>query len=112
MKWDKVYIEITNICNLKCKFCKPVERKLEYMKLDVFEKILKQIQGKTNLVLLHVKGEPMLHPNLKEILELCNKYGIKVNLTTNGTLLKEKIDILKEAESLRQVNISLHSLSK
>ena len=37
---------------------------------------------------------------------------LKVNVTTNGTLLKNKLNILKGSRSLRQINISLHSITQ
>lgn len=108
-KFKKIYIEITNICNLNCSFCSIDNRKKEFISLDNFEKILRNISGYTDYIYLHVKGEPLLHPHLKEILDLASKYNLKVNITTNGTLLKEKIDILNNADSLNKLNISLHS---
>lgn len=108
-RFHKVYIEITNKCNLKCKFCPKTIRKYEDMSLEKFEHILKQIKPYTDLIYLHVKGEPLIHPNISQIFKICEKYNIMVNLTTNGTLLKEKIDILFNAKCLRQINLSIHS---
>lgn len=52
-----------------------------------FEKVLKKIDSYTDYLYFHVKGEPLLHDNLEEILHLSKKYHKKVNVTTNGTLL-------------------------
>lgn len=76
-----------------------------------FETILKKIDPYTEYIYLHVKGEPLLHPRLEELLLLASKYGKKVNITTNGTLLKEKENILCHS-ALRQLNLSLHSENK
>lgn len=105
----RIYIEILNTCNLSCSFCTKTKRKKQVMTIVEFEKILKKIDSYTDYIYLHVKGEPLLHPNLKEILELSEKYHKKVTITTNGTLLKEKKDILKNNTCIRQINISLHS---
>lgn len=107
-KFKKIYIEITNICNLNCSFCSQDNRIKSSISLNDFELILKKINDYTDYIYLHVKGEPLLHPKLNEILELCNKYNKKVNITTNGTLLKEKEEILLN-KAVRQINISLHS---
>lgn len=107
--FKKVYIEITNICNLNCKFCPPTKRIKQFMSLDNFEKIIKEIHSKTNLVCLHVKGEPLLHPKLPDILKILEKYNLKANITTNGVLMEEKFEILKSSSSVRQLNVSLHS---
>ena len=79
------------------------------MTISEFEEILKKIDSYTDYIYLHVKGEPLLHPNLKEILKLSEKYHKKVTITTNGTLLEERISILKNSSCIRQMNISLHS---
>jgi radical SAM protein with 4Fe4S-binding SPASM domain len=49
---------------------------------------------------------------LGEILALCQEHGLKVNLTTNGTLLPQRQELLLASPALRQVNISLHSFSE
>jgi len=108
--FKKIYIEITNICNLKCKFCPETSRKKEYINLKDFEEVIKKIYEHTNLVCLHVKGEPLLHPDLEEILKILEKYNLQANITTNGTLVKEKLRILKSSKSVRQINFSIHSI--
>lgn len=108
-KFKKIYIEITNICNKNCSFCSIDNRPKKQMSLEEIEHILKEIKPFTNYVYLHVKGEPLIHHNLKEILDLCTKYNILVNITTNGTLIKEKSNILISSPCVRQINISLHS---
>ena len=106
--FKKIYIEITNACNLNCSFCSPINRKIDYMSPNNFKEVLSKIEGYTDYIYLHVKGEPLLHPNLDEILDICDKKGINVQITTNGTLLKDRKDILLK-HNIRQINISLHS---
>lgn len=108
-RFKKIYVEITNICNLNCSFCSNDKKKKREMSLNEFEIILKRIEDYTDYIYLHVKGEPLLHSNLKEILTLCKKHNIKVNITTNGILLKNRLDLLLESDIVRQVNISLQS---
>ena len=108
--FKKIYIEITNICNLKCKFCPETSRNKEFMTLEKFEEAIRKIHNYTNLICLHVKGEPLLHNNLKGILDVLEKYNLKANITTNGTLIKEKLDVLKNSKSVRQINFSIHSI--
>lgn len=108
--YKRVYIEITNICNLNCSFCPNTKRDKKYMSIDEYEIIIKKIKDYTDNVYLHVKGEPLMHPYLDEILKISNKYNINVNITTNGRCLKEKIGILNN-NKIRQINISLHSFN-
>lgn len=109
MKFKKIYIEITNICNLKCSFCSSSSRSLKEMTPKEFEVILKKIDKYTDYIYLHVKGEPLVHSHLDDILSLTTKYHKKVCITTNGVLLKDKLDILKKYDNIYQINISLHS---
>ena len=106
MRFKRIYIEITNICNLKCAFCPPHKRENRFMSLDEFKLILEKIKPYSEYIYLHVKGEPMLHPNFDEFITYAYTQGFKTNLTTNGTLLKNHLPITKY---LRQINISLHA---
>jgi MoaA/NifB/PqqE/SkfB family radical SAM enzyme len=108
-KLKKAYIEITNVCNLSCAFCPGTSRKPGFMGVPEFETVLRKLHGFTDYVYFHVMGEPLLHPDLAKLLELCRLYGYKVNITTNGTLIKDKSGILFGASALRQMNFSVHS---
>lgn len=108
-KLKKIYIEITNVCNMNCSFCPKTKRKPEFMTVNNFSNIISKIKPYTDFVYLHVMGEPLLHPNIGEILDVCQEYGIQANMTTNGTLIEEKGDIILNKKALRQINYSLHS---
>ncbi|SMB78779.1 radical SAM additional 4Fe4S-binding SPASM domain-containing protein [Desulfonispora thiosulfatigenes DSM 11270] len=108
-KFKRIYLEITNICNLKCSFCPPTNRKQEYITIDNFKKILNQINKYTDYLYFHVKGEPLLHPELEQLLKISDNEGFKVNLTTNGTLIEKTGDILLNSPALRQISFSLQS---
>ena len=103
-----VYIEITNVCNLNCSFCKTSVRTPQFITLLKFQLILSQIKPFTKCIYLHVKGEPLLHPEIDEILDICFKNGFQVNLTTNGTLINERKEKLFNQPAIRQINFSLH----
>lgn len=109
IKFKKIYIEITNICNLNCSFCSPSNRPQKEMSVTAFDYILSQIDKHTDYIYLHVKGEPLTHHKLDEILSITQKHNKKVCITTNGVFLKEKLNILKKYNNIYQINISLHS---
>lgn len=108
-RFKKIYIEITNVCNLNCDFCPITKRKPEFMSHETFKKILNGIKPYTDFIYLHVKGEPLLHPEIDEFLEISGAYGFKVNLTTNGTLIDKVESKIINKKALRQINFSLHS---
>lgn len=109
MRFKKIYIEITNQCNLSCSFCIQNSRKAEFMTIENFEKILLEIKPYTRYIYLHVLGEPLLHPSLSIFLEKAYEHGFYVNLTSNATLLKKNLSILLNSKALRQINLSIHS---
>ena len=108
-KFKKVYIEITNVCNLSCNFCPKTKRKYKFMSTEEFTYILNEVKPFTEHIYFHLMGEPLLNENIGYFLEESSNKGLNVNLTTNGTLLSKVGDKLINAKALRQVNISLHS---
>lgn len=109
--FSRIYIEITNSCNFNCSFCRKSNREIRFMTKDEFEKIVNEVNEYTDLIMLHIKGEPLMHPELKYILNSTKMAKLKVNITTNGSLLGKNIEALK-SDSVRQLNISLHSINK
>ena len=107
-KFKQIYVEITNICNLNCSFCPKTCRPKKFMSVNEFDTITNEIKPLTNTVCLHLMGEPLLHPNIKEIFEICNKKNLNVYLTTNGTLIKKNLDLLKSG-CAKRISVSLHS---
>jgi len=79
------------------------------MSLEQFSYVIDTVANYTDYVLLHVKGEPLMHKDLKEILSICAKATLNVNITTNGTLLDKNIETLT-AYPVRQISVSLHSI--
>ncbi len=75
----------------------------------ILQKRLDQIKPHTDYIYLHVKGEPLLHPKIDQLLDLSHEKGFKVNITTNGTLINKRRHRLLNKPALRQMNFSLHS---
>lgn len=79
------------------------------MSLALFETIIRQAAPLTDLVCLHLMGDPLVHPQIAEFIEVCARYDVKVFLVTNGVLLRQSnIETLLHP-NLYQVNFSLHS---
>jgi radical SAM protein with 4Fe4S-binding SPASM domain len=77
------------------------------MSVKDFATIIEKIKPYTNYIYLHVLGEPFLHPHLEEILNVAEREGMNVNITTNGSLLKTRKELILN-HSIRQLNVSLH----
>ena len=109
MRFSRVYLEITNVCNLSCGFCPGTERQPRFLSPDEFVLLLRKLRGSTNYLYFHLMGEPLLHPQLETLLALAEHYGFYVNLTSNGVLLPDRADVLLSSRSLHRVNLSLQA---
>ena len=109
--YSRVYVEITNICNMHCSFCHGHSRPFRRMTREEFSHILDQLKGQTEYVYYHLMGEPLTHPELPEFLKMAKAQGFKSVITTNGTLLHKHGPALLEA-GLHKISISLHSFEE
>lgn len=108
-RFSKVYLEISNLCNLSCAFCPGTKREKKALTEAEFSRLLPKLRPYSDYLYFHLMGEPLLHPLLGRFLELAGNAGFKVILTTNGTLLKRQQDLLLSSPALHKVNISLHA---
>ena len=110
MKFPKIYLEITNVCNLSCSFCKGTERSKAFLSVPDFRRYAAAVRPYTDYLYLHVMGEPLLHPELETILDEAAALGFRVCLTTNGTLLPGRLEALADrAKALYKISVSLHA---
>lgn len=106
--FSKAYVEITNVCNLRCSFCHGHSRTPKQMTREEFTHVLSRLEGVTRYVYYHLMGEPLLHPLLPEFLAMAKEKGFRSVITTNGTLLEKRGEELLAA-GLHKVSVSLHS---
>lgn len=108
-RFHKIYLEISNVCNLRCGFCPGTKREKRFLTEAEFSALLPKLRPWTDYLYFHLMGEPLCHPKLETFLRLAGEAGFRVILTTNGTLLEEKKEILLNAPALHKVNVSLHA---
>jgi len=101
-----LFVEITNACNFKCTWCPDeiMDRRRGFMKKEKVFRILDEVAekrawlGPLYPVKLHQMGEPMLHPDLAEIVARAEARGVPVELNTNcGLITEERVDGLYRA---------------
>jgi len=108
-RFRKIYLEISNICNLRCSFCPGTARKKHSMTEEEFSFLLPKLRPYTDYLYFHLMGEPLCHPLLETFLRLAGEAGFRVILTTNGTLLQKQQETLLRSPALHKINISLHA---
>lgn len=105
---DKIYLEITNVCNLDCSFCHKTKREKKLMSAEEFEILTDKLQGKAKFLYFHLMGEPTLHPELPKFIEIAKSKGFLPMLTTNGSLL-DKVSFSLLENLPYKISISLHA---
>ncbi|MFQ5901090.1 MAG: radical SAM protein, partial [Thermodesulfobacteriota bacterium] len=102
---NRLHIEVTNHCNFSCEFCPDfrMERKRGFMDPEILKGILNEVaeEGVARLVLFHVMGEPLLYSGLPEAINYAADKAIKTCVTTNGSLLTDRLldDMIKAGVS-------------
>lgn len=87
-----VHIEPTNVCNLKCEMCpRDQQERLEgYMDFKLYKALIDELgMLNTELIYLHLFGEPTLHPKIFDMIRYAKRKDIDVAMSTNGTTLNE-----------------------
>jgi len=87
----KIYIDITDKCQLKCKHCLTKYLNLgNELELDRIKKIAKECEERGAFYVKLGGGEPLLHPQIFEIIKMFREIGMQVSLSTNGYLMSQK----------------------
>ena len=112
MKFYRIYIELTNICGLRCSFCPTKNLANTTMSLEFFETVVKQSKAFTNEIACHVVGDPLTLSNLHDYLDIIHKYKMKALLTTSGYFMKKHSYETLFHPAVKQINISLNAFNK
>lgn len=108
MKFEKIYIELSDICGLNCGFCPSVKGVRGAMSVEKFGIIAKKVAGVGRIYTFRLLGDPLVLPNLKDFIKLANAHKMPLELTTSGFYMSEKnAQLLLESENIRQINLSL-----
>lgn len=103
----RCYLEITNICNLDCRFCPKTVRAKRSLTPQEFDCLTDRLRGEVKFLYFHLMGEPLLHRHLPQFIVTAREKGFIPVLTTNGTLLDKAQDVIGALP--HKVQISLHS---
>lgn len=119
-------VEVTNLCNANCVFCanKNLKRSRGFLKLNDFKKYVEHIAEMKKkhffqnfFAKIYPKitfcglGEPLLHPEIDQIVKIAHDAGLYTQLVTNGILLTPKKMMLLLNSGLDEMAISLHSIN-
>ena len=113
---DYLRISVTDRCNLRCIYCMPPEGvpHISHSEILSYEEIRLVVQAAAQLGIRRIRltgGEPLVRADFPELVKMLSRIeGImELSLTTNGALLKDYAQVLKQA-GLSRVNVSLDTL--
>ncbi len=112
MKFYRIYVELTNVCGLRCSFCPTKALPNTTMDLDFFESIIKEAKSFTREIACHVVGDPLTLPNLEQYLDIIAKHKMKAMLTTSGYFMKKHSFETLFHPAVKQINVSLNAFNK
>jgi radical SAM protein with 4Fe4S-binding SPASM domain len=111
-----IFIDPSNACNFKCKFC--MNQKIKHtdvMEFSLFKKIIDDIQEFENpvkTIKLYGFGEPLINKNFCDMVKYIKKSGrvLKVNTTTNASLLTPELNTKLIDSGIDRINISIEAI--
>ena len=106
-----ISIEPTTSCNLRCPECpsglRSFKRDTGMLEVNLFNKIIKQIDKKTTYLTFYFQGEPYLNPNFSEMVKIATDLNLYTSTSTNAHYLSKE-NAKKTVESgLHQIIISI-----
>src|SRR5205823_4164936 len=102
---------LTDKCNLDCSYCTEYDNSKPHPKLEDLRLWIKKIRDLGTMRIALVGGEPLMHPDVVEIVRYCRQLGFATSLTTNGFLLtRQKLKELEEA-GLQVMQISVDRMT-
>ena len=110
-------IEPTDICNFRCSICPHSQEwnntQHGIMDLSLFKRIVSQIADSASVIQLYWMGEPLLNPNIIEMIAFCKQTTkAKVIISTNGSLLSHSIVTKLVDSGLDELIISVDACDK
>jgi len=113
---DRLYVESTNYCNLRCVMCPTgigvIQRPKGYMAMELFRRIIDEVAPHAPAIVLHSWGEPMMHPELFEMVRYARERDLWVETSTNITLLTEERIRRLLASGMSQLYLAMDGVTR
>jgi pyrroloquinoline quinone biosynthesis protein E len=110
---ETIHLSITGSCDQRCRGCFYSTREdgkisADFIPLSLFKKVVDKASQVRVFQIALGGGEPLLHPNLTEMVTFCRQKGIVPNITTNGNRLNREIALSLKRGGIGQIQISLN----
>src|SRR3954466_8533279 len=102
---------VTDQCNLDCAYCTEYDNSRPHPSIDDLKKWVRKIRELGTMRIALVGGEPLVHPDIVELVRYCRELGFATSLTTNGFLLTRKLLAQLEDAGLQVMQISVDRMT-
>src|SRR5437762_3968478 len=102
---------VTDQCNLDCAYCTEYDNSRPHPSIDDLKKWIRKIRELGTMRIALVGGEPLVHPNIVELVRYCRELGFATSLTTNGFLLTRELVAQLEKAGLQVMQISVDRMT-
>ncbi len=102
---------VTDQCNLDCAYCTEYDNSRPHPALDDLKRWLDHIRGLGTVRVALVGGEPLMHPDIVEVVRHARGLGLATSLTTNGFLLNGDLVGRLDAAGLEVMQISVDRMT-
>ncbi len=86
-KLQRLFIEVTDVCNLKCIHCYKGSSGCQHLSFEDYKKVLEYFEPAAFYRVDITGGEPFTNPEIMDILDYSTKKGYLIRVFTNGTLI-------------------------
>ncbi|MEO1006316.1 MAG: radical SAM protein, partial [Cyanobacteria bacterium J06638_38] len=100
---------VTRRCNLSCGYCTEFDNHSQPVPLELLKERIDAIHRLRVVNTSLLGGEPLMHPDIVEIVKYCDRQN-QVSITTNGFLLTKKLIKKLNEAGLSNLQISIDAL--
>lgn len=111
----RIWLEPTDKCNLACPLCinKTIPEDIKgYMEWPLFTRIIDQLSKEICDINLFHRGEPLLHPQIADMVAYVKKNGLNSRIHTNATMLNENLSNKLLSNGLNYISFSFDGFDK
>lgn len=91
---------VTNRCNKACVYCSIPNLTVPELRTEEWHEILDRLRGAGTRRVLFFGGEPLLREDILELVTHARRIGLRVGMTTNGSLVPRRVDVIRQLHSL------------
>jgi MoaA/NifB/PqqE/SkfB family radical SAM enzyme len=102
---------VTDQCNLDCHYCTEYDNSVPHPAIGDLKRWVEKIRDLGTERIALVGGEPLMHPDIVELVRYCRELGFSTSLTTNGFLLSRELVGDLESAGLGVMQISVDRMT-